>query len=133
MKSDGATVLTKEECLLKPKKVRSALRKIATPLLYVSVDMDVGARNAVGGVRFLDRQGLQEKQIYAVVEGLRDVLAGGVRLAGMDLTEFNPRKAAECGTGPHLSRRGQHHRKIDFWIATSTSERGPASSPLGSY
>jgi arginase family enzyme len=94
LKKTGATVLTKEECLLKPKKVRNALRKITTPFLYVSVDMDIGARNAVEGVRFLDWQGLQEKQIYTMIDALRDVLSGNVRLAGMDLTEFNPRRAA---------------------------------------
>jgi arginase family enzyme len=51
----------------------------------------------VEGVRFLERQGLNERQIYRIVDFLRDLLSKGVRLAGMDLTEINPRKA-----GGHL-------------------------------
>jgi arginase family enzyme len=55
--------------------------------------LDIGARNGIEGVRFLERQGLNERQIYRIVDFLRDLLLKGVQLAGMDLTEINPRKA----------------------------------------
>jgi len=45
------------------------------------------------GVRFINRRGLNEKQIYRISELLHERLSGGVNLIGMDLTEFNPRSA----------------------------------------
>ena len=68
-----------------PTKVRNILKRIDTPHMYVSIDMDVGAGNALHGVRFTNSRGLNEKQIYRI--------SGGVNLIGMDLTEFNPRSA----------------------------------------
>ncbi len=97
LKRRGVTILTKNDYLISPSKVRNVLGHIKTPYLYISVDMDIGARNGVEGVRFLERQGLNERQIYRLVESLRDILLKGIRLIGVDLTEINPRKA-----GGHL-------------------------------
>jgi arginase family enzyme len=55
--------------------------------------MDIGARNAVEGVRFRNWQGLQEKQIYRVVDSIAEAGHKRWELVGMDVTEFNPRIA----------------------------------------
>ena len=93
LKKRGVTLITKKDLLSNPSKVRNILKRIDTPHMYVSVDMDVGAGNALRGVRFTNRRGLNEKQIYRIIELLRERISGGVRLMGMDLCEFNPRTA----------------------------------------
>jgi arginase family enzyme len=55
--------------------------------------LDIGARNGIEGVRFLERQGLNQRQIYRIVDFLKSLLSNRVQLAGMDLTEINPRIA----------------------------------------
>jgi arginase family enzyme len=97
LKRKHVTILTKNDFLISPSKVKNILNHIKSPYVYVSIDMDIGARNGVKAVRFLEREGLNEKQIYRIVDFLRDLLSKGVRLAGIDLTEINPRKA-----GAHL-------------------------------
>lgn len=92
-KRKGVTLLTKNDLLLSLSKVKSILSRIKTPYVYLSIDLDIGARNGIDAVRFRERQGLNEKQIYRTVDLLRDLLSKGVRLAGMDLMEINPRKA----------------------------------------
>jgi len=97
LKRKGVTILTKNDFLVSPSKTRDILTHIKTPYVYISIDLDIGARNGVEGVRFLERQGLNERQIYRLMDFLRGLLLRGIRLAGMDLTEINPRKA-----GVHL-------------------------------
>ncbi len=93
----GATIVTKKECLAGASKLKTLLRKVKTPYVYVSVDMDIGSRNAVEGVRFRDRQGLQEKQIHRIIEAITGLFSKGIRLAGLDITEINPRRAGVRG------------------------------------
>jgi arginase family enzyme len=100
LRSTGVNLVTKEELVGSPSRVRRILEAIKTSYLYVSVDMDIGARNALGGVRFLDRQGLDEIQLLRVVGYLADLLKRGLKLAGLDLTEFNPRRAGRDRTYP---------------------------------
>ncbi|MCF8144028.1 MAG: arginase family protein [Deltaproteobacteria bacterium] len=97
LKRQGVTLITKKDLISSPSKVRDILGRIKTPHLYVSIDMDVGAGNALDGVRFRNWQGLNEQQIYGMARLLRDILSKGTDLIGMDLTEFNPRRA---GPGP---------------------------------
>ncbi len=100
LKNAGVNLVTKDELLNSPSRTRRILEGIKMPNLYVSVDMDIGARNALEGVRFLDRQGLDEPQFFRLIGYLREVLDRGVKLAGLDLTEFNPRKAGLDQTYP---------------------------------
>ena len=93
LKRKGVTILTKNDFLVSPSKIRNILTHIKTPYVYISIDLDIGARNGIEGVRFLERQGLNEKQIYRIIEALKDLLSHGVQLVGMDVTEINPRKA----------------------------------------
>ncbi len=95
LKKLGVQLITKSDCLVGPSKLKRILRQVETPYVYVSVDMDIGARNAVEGVRFRNWQGLQERQIYAAASAVMPLLEEGVRLAGMDVVEFNPRRAGE--------------------------------------
>jgi arginase family enzyme len=100
LRNAGVTLMTKDELLSSPARIRRILEGIKTPYLYLSVDMDIGAGNALNGVRFLDRQGLDAQQLLRLVGFVREVLNGGVKLAGLDLTEFNPRKAGLDQTYP---------------------------------
>jgi arginase family enzyme len=93
LRRKGVTILTKNDFLVSPSKLKNILAHIKTPYVYISIDLDIGARNGIEGVRFLERQGLNERQIYRIVDFLRGLLSNQVRLAGMDLTEINPRKA----------------------------------------
>lgn len=98
LKSTGVNLVTKEELVGSPSRIRRILEAIKTPYLYVSVDMDIGARNALEGVRFLDRPGLNEPQLFRVIDHLAGLLTKGTKLAGLDLTEFNPRRAGQDAT-----------------------------------
>ena len=61
--------------------------------MYVSIDMDIGARNALEGVRFRNWKGLAEKQIYKVIDLICEFVPEDIQLAGMDIMEINPRGA----------------------------------------
>jgi arginase family enzyme len=93
LRNQGVTLLTKHDLLLNASKVKSIFKQIQTPWIYISIDLDIGARNALEGVRFLDRQGLNERQLQHLIGLLGGLLDRGLRLAGMDLTEINARKA----------------------------------------
>jgi arginase family enzyme len=93
LRKKGATIVTKRECQLKPTKVKTLLKKIRTPYTYVSIDMDIGARNALDGVRFRNWRGLSETQIYRLVDTICQAGKSEVQIVGMDITEINPRIA----------------------------------------
>lgn len=93
LKNKGVKLLTKKDLLNNSSKLSAVLSKIETSHVYISIDMDIGARNALGGVRFQNWQGFNEKQIYRIVASLQKIISGGTQLAGMDLAEFNPRRA----------------------------------------
>jgi arginase family enzyme len=93
LKHQGGKLITKEECITKPSKLKTVLKNIKTPYLYVSIDMDIGACNAVEGVRFRNWKGLAEKQIYKVIDLICDFVPEDIQLAGMDIMEINPRRA----------------------------------------
>jgi arginase family enzyme len=106
LKRKRVTILTKNDFLISPSKVKNVLNHIKSPYVYISIDLDIGARNGIEGVRFLERQGLNEKQIYRLVDLLKSLFSKGIRLAGMDLTEINPRKAG----GHHPTDEDQTYR-----------------------
>ncbi len=106
LRRKGVTILKKDDFLLSPSKLKNILRNIKNPYAYISIDLDIGARNGVEGVRFLERQGLNERQIYRMWEYLKDGLFRRVQIVGMDLTEINVRKAGQC----HPSRNDPTYR-----------------------
>ena len=93
LKRKGATIITKKECKLNPNKIKGFLKKISTSHVYVSIDMDIGANNALEGVRFRNWQGLNEVQIYKLADAVTEIFSGSVQLAGMDVCEIDPRRA----------------------------------------
>jgi arginase family enzyme len=99
LKQKGVTLLTKKDLLISPTRIKHILNGIKTPYVYISVDLDIGARNGVEGARFLERQGLQERQIYRLVNLIKTLLSDGTQLVGMDVTEINPRKAGKIYSG----------------------------------
>jgi arginase family enzyme len=120
LKRKGVTILTKNDFLTSPSKVKNSLSHIKSPYVYISIDLDIGARNGVEGVRFLERQGLNERQIYRLVDFLRNLLSNGICLAGMDLMEINPRKAG----GYHPTGEDQTYRIAANIITKLLWERG---------
>jgi arginase family enzyme len=95
LKQKGATIITKKECQLKSSKLEHLLKKIRTPFVYVSIDMDIGACNAVEGVRFKNWRGLAETQIYRLVDTIVQTGGMNIQLVGMDITEVNSRVAGK--------------------------------------
>ena len=93
LRRKGAKIITKKECKLSPQKIKGLLKKIATPYVYLSVDMDIGANNALDGVRFRNWTGLNEKAIYKMADMIRQSLDQSTQLAGMDICEIDPRRA----------------------------------------
>lgn len=91
LRSAGARLVAKSDLAAGTGKLKALLGRIKTSHVYVSIDMDVGARNALEGVRFTERQGLSAPQIFAAARQIKTVLERGVSLAGIDLCEFNPR------------------------------------------
>lgn len=88
---DGVRLVSKKDLASGSGKLKAILGRIKTPHLYVSVDMDIGAGNALSGVRFDERVGLSQTQIMAIIRSLRAVMDSGPALAGLDVCEFNPR------------------------------------------
>ena len=93
LKRKGATIITKKECKLNPNKIKGLLKKISTSHVYVSIDMDIGANNALEGVRFRNWEGLNEVQIYKLADAVMKIFSQSVQLAGMDVCEIDPRRA----------------------------------------
>ncbi|WP_457553899.1 arginase family protein [Desulfobacula sp.] len=93
LKHKGLTIITKKECKLNPQKIKNFLKKISTPYVYVSIDMDIGANNALDGVRFRNWKGLNESQIYKLADAVADIFSNSIQLAGIDICEIDPRRA----------------------------------------
>ena len=55
--------------------------------------MDIGANNALEGVRFRNWQGINEMQIYKLADAVIKIFSESVQLAGMDVCEIDPRRA----------------------------------------
>ena len=88
----GVRLMGKKDLASGLAKLKTILGRIKTPYIYISVDLDLGARNATSGVRFQNWQGVSEAQLYGLAQILRETVQRGVNLAGLDVCEFNPRK-----------------------------------------
>ena len=93
LKQKGTTIITKKECTLSPQKINRSLKTISTPYVYVSIDMDIGANNALDGVRFRNWKGLSEAKIYNITHTISKIFSDSIQLAGMDICEIDPRRA----------------------------------------
>lgn len=95
LKKSGTKIVTKKKCIMGSSMLNSLLKQIKTPYVYISIDMDIGALSAVEGVRFRNWKGLNEKQIYKMIDTLESMFSHGVKLAGMDITEIDTRRAGQ--------------------------------------
>lgn len=86
----GSTIIRREDVLADPISSGGLLSKVQTPYLYVSLDMDIGARAATNAVRFTNREGLTEDHIYYLATCLRRVCQDS-DLVGLDVMEVNCR------------------------------------------
>ncbi|MFX0134955.1 MAG: arginase family protein [Candidatus Hodarchaeota archaeon] len=65
-----------------------ALQSINTPYVYVSIDVDVGALNAILASRFYDYTGVDEECLYNAAESLKNFIhTKKVELVGLDIME----------------------------------------------
>jgi len=77
------------------KPYREGLRRflkqgIATPYVYVSLDLDVGAYRAVHAARYMDGLGISRKAIMQAASFIAEICSSGAStLAGIDVMEFN--------------------------------------------
>jgi arginase family enzyme len=101
LKRMGAKIITKKECKLNTKKIKGFLEKISTPYVYVSIDMDIGANNALEGVRFRNWKGLNEPQIYKLADIVTRIFSDSIQLAGMDICEIDTRRAGKANSSGH--------------------------------
>lgn len=95
---NGVKIITKQDFVLNPNRLKSIFKRLSTTYLYLSIDMDIGSNNACNGVRFRDYVGLKENHIYKLTNSLYNNILNGTRLIGMDVTEFNPRRANQDNT-----------------------------------
>lgn len=84
-----------------PKILSQHLEKIETPLVYVSLDADVGAFSALYAVRFLDAIGIYENDMYEIAKSLNRKTRSGTKLAGFDVMEMDVHlMGAKLGSTP---------------------------------
>lgn len=95
LKRRGSKIMTKKECTMAPQRLKTLLQMISTPYVYISIDMDIGAISAVEGVRFRNWKGLTESGIYKLADTLKILFTRKIKLAGMDITEIDQRRAGE--------------------------------------
>lgn len=69
---------------------RFLARAVTTPYVYVSLDLDVGAYNAVHAARYMDGVGISREALGEVAHIIAEVCRTGRHaLAGLDIMEFN--------------------------------------------
>ncbi len=94
----GVKIIRKEKIRRDPLSVRKALKRLKARHIYLSVDIDVGARAALRGARFLDYEGLNESEIYCLIKLVKGRVGKGDCLIGFDILETDVYEAG--------SRRG---------------------------
>jgi arginase family enzyme len=63
---------------------------VATPHVYVSLDLDVGSYRCVHAARYMDREGIDRSALMGIARIVGEsARAGKFRLAGVDIMEFN--------------------------------------------
>ncbi|KYC44712.1 MAG: formimidoylglutamase [Candidatus Methanofastidiosum methylothiophilum] len=94
---DGVTILPKNKLKANfDMALKKVLEKIKTPYVYVSVDIDIGSRQALTGARFLDYLGLEESEIYKILDGLNKYAKEKkIEIVGADVMEIDQLKAGK--------------------------------------
>ena len=94
---DGVTILQKNKLKANfEMALKKVFEKIKTPYVYVSVDIDIGSRQALTGARFLDYLGLEESEIYRILDGLNKYAKDRkIEIVGADVMEIDQSKAGQ--------------------------------------
>ena len=94
---DGVTILPKNKLKANFEMVlKKVFENIKTPYVYVSVDIDIGSRQALTGARFLDYLGLEESDIYRILDGLNKYAKEKqIEIVGADVMEIDQSKAGQ--------------------------------------
>ena len=94
---DGVTILPKNKLKANfEMALKKVFEKIKTPYVYVSVDIDIGSRQALTGARFLDYLGLEESEIYRILDGLNKYAKEKkIEIVGADVMEIDQSKAGQ--------------------------------------
>lgn len=94
---DGVTILPKNRLKANfEMSLKKIFEKIKTPYLYISVDIDIGSRQALNGARFLDYLGLEESEIYKIIDGIvKYANEKKIEIVGADVMEIDQSKAGQ--------------------------------------
>lgn len=94
---DGVTILSKNKLKANfEMALKKVFEKIKTPYVYISVDIDIGARQALNGARFLDYLGLSEFEIYKILDKLNKYAKEqNIKIVGADVMEIDSLKAGK--------------------------------------
>ncbi len=79
--------------------IRSAIEKCGGDIVYISIDLDVGANTCCSGVRFHEHRGLGCQTIIEILK----YIMNNYRIAGIDLCEFDPYSSGKSKTSIDLA------------------------------
>jgi len=89
----GVEIIPKERLKIQ-KILKRAIKGLEAKYIYISIDVDIGSKNALTGARFLDYTGLSEDEVYrTVLEIVKLAQSNGIRFLGFDLMETDVFKA----------------------------------------
>jgi len=94
----GVKIIKKSDVERNSSAIGRALQELKPDKLYVSIDIDVGANNALRGARFLDYDGLSEGAIYGIIMELKKQVKRRFQLVGFDIMEIDVFKASSDRT-----------------------------------
>jgi arginase family enzyme len=83
----GVKIVKKDEILKDFEVIKKILEKLKADYFYLSIDLDVGSKNALKGARFNDYEGLDERTICKLIEAISRNVRG--KLVGLDLMEID--------------------------------------------
>lgn len=94
---NGVTILPKNRLKANfEMSLKKVFEKIKTPYVYISVDIDIGSRQALNGARFLDYLGLEESEIYRILDGIvKYSKEKRIEIVGADVMEIDQSKAGQ--------------------------------------
>ncbi|MHC1604766.1 MAG: arginase family protein [Candidatus Methanofastidiosia archaeon] len=86
----GVRIIPKEKIGANPRLFDPA--SIDVDNLHLSIDIDVGSRNAIYGARFIDYKGLSEVEIFALI---KKIVQSKKRIVSADISEIDIWKAGK--------------------------------------
>jgi arginase family enzyme len=102
LEKEGVKIITKEAA--REKTFEEEIGGLKTPFVYISFDVDVGCGSAITMTRYLpEEKGLNELEIYDVVNSVKRVIKRGERLlVGLDFMEIDVHKFTPSEKTPNI-------------------------------